>query len=167
MTLTPPFSPLSNVPLPRPPARTCALITISSPPGKSQLPTAWALECLVSTNLFCNRFCFGSRSRDLSLGHTNTVLSQYQLCNEISGVNRRTDLNRPAERYSCIDRFRRCCIQPPTVDSCRAGQPSDQRRRERPSTLTALKATAKVLLLASLNIVTINWCARELIGALR
>ena len=32
MTLTPPFRPLSKVPFPRPPARTCAFMTMSSPP---------------------------------------------------------------------------------------------------------------------------------------
>lgn len=36
MTLTPPLSPLSKVPLPRPPARTWALMTISSPSAKHQ-----------------------------------------------------------------------------------------------------------------------------------
>lgn len=33
MTLTPPFKPLSKEPFPRPPARTWALMTISSPPA--------------------------------------------------------------------------------------------------------------------------------------
>lgn len=36
MTLTPPLSPLSKLPLPRPPARTWALMTISSPSAKHQ-----------------------------------------------------------------------------------------------------------------------------------
>src|SRR5213592_156437 len=39
ITRTPPFKPLSKVPFPRPPARTWALMTISSPPSGRQHPS--------------------------------------------------------------------------------------------------------------------------------
>ena len=76
MTRTPPFRPLSNVPLPLPPASTWALMTISSPPS----PDQWMLpiRCLSlyqgRTNILRYVLGLSCRASDFALWHTNAIL---------------------------------------------------------------------------------------------
>ena len=75
MTLTPPLRPLSNVPFPRPPASTCALMTISSPPMSTRSIPILALPSLdVRTDVLSNCLRFCRRAGDFAFGYTDAIL---------------------------------------------------------------------------------------------
>jgi hypothetical protein len=104
------LKPLSKVPFPRPPARTWALITASSPPARAlALPSQYNDWLPAHTDVLCDLLSLRSVGCDTALGHANAVL-QPQLacaCKPSAGLIR-TDSSSAADRYSCIDKHRFC-----------------------------------------------------------
>lgn len=69
------MKPLSKVPFPRPPARTWALITASSPPARAlALPSRHSIDTPARTNLLGDLLGLRSVGCDTALGHANAVL---------------------------------------------------------------------------------------------
>ena len=108
MTLTPPFQPLSKVPFPRPPARTWALITMSSPPVISQYQVQVLLSIQRNTPIFLATTSASAADRATSpLGTPMPYYWSLVRLVEREVVNH-TVFNKFADRYSWIERKRFC-----------------------------------------------------------
>ena len=120
ITLTPPFKPLSKVPFPLPPAKTCALMTMSSPPEFScqchSITRSDSEGCPHRFALLSSPLLRQSGQLRLSVHQRHTTSSESKPI-WFPGCLL-TVFSRLAERYSWIDRKRFCCSNGLLAGAC-------------------------------------------------